>query len=193
MIKIEIQFLPDVYITCDVCEGKRYNQETLDVKYKGKNVFEILKMTVEEASNFFINHPRIQQKLVFLNNVGLGYVELGQAAPTFSGGEAQRIKLAHELSKRETGNTMYILDEPTTGLHFYDIDRLLKTLRELVYRGNTVIVIEHNLDVIKNCQYVIDLGPVGGDKGGYVVYQGELQGILKEKKSYTAQYLEKIL
>ncbi|MBI4226407.1 excinuclease ABC subunit UvrA, partial [Candidatus Roizmanbacteria bacterium] len=178
VIKIEMQFLPDVYVNCDVCEGKRYNKETLEVKFKGKSIYEVLKMTVEEASDFFSNHPRIQQKLAFLNNVGLGYVELGQPAPTFSGGEAQRIKLAHELSKRETGNTLYILDEPTTGLHFYDIEKLLHTLRELIDRGNTVIVIEHNLDVIKNCQYIIDLGPEGGNKGGYVVYQGEINGIL---------------
>ena len=193
VVRIEMQFLPDVYVKCDVCEGKRYNKETLEVKFKGKSIYEILRMTVEESSDFFANHPRIRQKLIFLKNVGLAYVELGQPAPTFSGGEAQRIKLANELSKRETGNTLYILDEPTTGLHFYDIDKLLQTLRELVDRGNTVIVIEHNLEVIKNCQYVIDLGPEGGDKGGYVVYQGKMDGILKEKRSYTAQYLKKII
>lgn len=150
-------------------------------------------MTVDEAANFFSNHPKIYQKLFFLKNVGLGYVELGQPAPTFSGGEAQRIKLANELSKKESGNTLYILDEPTTGLHFYDIDKLLHTLRELVDRGNTVLVIEHNLDVIKNCQYIIDLGPEGGDEGGSVVYQGELHGITKEKKSYTGKYLSKMM
>jgi len=192
VIKIEMQFLPDVYVTCDVCEGKRYNRETLEVKYKGKSIFEILKMTVEEAEQFFTNHFKIHQKLLFLKNVGLGYIEIGQPAPTFSGGEAQRIKLANELSKRETGSTLYILDEPTTGLHFYDVEKLLHTLHQLVERGNTVIVIEHNLDVIKNCQYIIDLGPDGGDKGGYVVYQGPTAGILKEKKSYTGQYLGKI-
>ena len=193
MIKIEMQFLPDVYVTCDVCKGMRYNLETLEVKFKDKSIYDILEMTIEEASTFFSNHPKIQQKLIFLKNVGLGYLELGQPATTLSGGEAQRIKLAHELSKRETGNTMYILDEPTTGLHFYDIDRLLQTLHDLVDRGNTVLVIEHNLDVIKNCQYIIDLGPEGGDKGGYVVYQGEINNILKEKRSYTGQYLKKIL
>ena len=193
MIKIEMQFLADVYVTCDVCEGKRYNRETLEVKYKGKNIYEILRMTVDEACDFFSSHPKIFQKLAFLRNTGLGYIELGQAAPTFSGGEAQRIKLANELSKRETGRTLYILDEPTTGLHFYDIEKLLHTLHELVGRGNTVIVIEHNLDVIKNCQYVIDLGPEGGDKGGEVVYQGDIKNMLRSKKSYTAEYLRKVM
>ena len=193
VIKIEMQFLPDVYVICDICNGMRYNLETLEVKFKDKTISDILKMTVEEASTFFSNQPKIQQKLIFLKNVGLGYLELGQPATTLSGGEAQRIKLAHELSKRETGSTMYILDEPTTGLHFYDIDRLLQTLHDLVDRGNTVLVIEHNLDVIKNCQYTIDLGPEGGDKGGHVIYQGETDGILKEKKSYTGQYLSKII
>ena len=188
-----MQFLSDIYITCDVCSGKRYNQETLDVRFKGKTIYDILHLTIDEAADFFANHPRIQQKLIFLKNVGLGYLELGQPATTLSGGEAQRIKLANELSKRETGNTMYILDEPTTGLHFYDIDRLLQTLRELANKGNTVVIIEHNLDVIKNCQYIIDLGPEGGDKGGHVVYQGEINGLLKEKRSYTGQYLSKII
>lgn len=189
LIKIEMQFLPDVYVTCDVCEGKRYNRETLEVEYKEKNIYEILKMTVEEAEVFFTNHPKIRQKLTFMKNVGLGYVEIGQPAPTFSGGEAQRIKLANELSKRETGDTLYILDEPTTGLHFYDVENLLHTLQQLVERGNTVVVIEHNLDVIKNCQYIIDLGPEGGDKGGYLVYQGSVEGIRKNKESFTGQYL----
>ncbi len=193
VIKIEMQFLPDVYVTCDVCEGQRYNSETLEVKFKGKNIYEILNQTVEEAADFFANHPRIHQKLIFLKNVGLGYIQLGQPAPTFSGGEAQRIKLANELSKKEKGSTLYILDEPTTGLHFYDIEKLLHTLRELVDRGNTVIIIEHNLDVIKNCQYIVDLGPEGGEKGGYIVYQGQLPGILQEKKSYTGKYLRKNL
>lgn len=192
MIKIEMQFLADVYVTCDVCEGKRYNKETLEVMFRAKNIYEILRMTVDEACDFFRNHPRIFYKLLLLQSTGLGYIELGQSAPTFSGGEAQRIKLANELSKKETGKAIYILDEPTTGLHFYDIEKLLHTLHELVARGNTVIVIEHNLDVIKNCQYIIDLGPDGGDKGGYVVYQGELKGLLKEKKSYTAEYLRKV-
>lgn len=193
VIKIEMQFLPDVYVTCDVCEGKRYNRETLEVKYKGKTVYDVLKMTVDEAVEFFKNHLMIYQKLIFLQKVGLGYIELGQPAPTFSGGEAQRIKLANELSRKETGRTLYVLDEPTTGLHFYDIEKLLHALNELVVRGNTVVIIEHNLDVIKNCQYVIDMGPDGGDKGGQVVYQGELNGILKIKESHTAHYLKPVL
>ena len=193
VIKIEMQFLPDVYVTCDVCEGKRYNKETLEVKFKGKTIFDILNMTVDEAVDFFQSHFRIHQKLVFLQSVGLGYIQLGQPAPTFSGGEAQRIKLANELSHKETGKTVYILDEPTTGLHFYDIQKLLHALYQLVERGNTVIVIEHNLDIIKNSQYIIDLGPEGGDKGGNVVYQGPLKGILDIKDSYTGQYLKKIL
>ncbi len=193
VIRIEMQFLADVYITCDVCQGKRYNKETLEIRYKGKSIYEILRMTVDEACDFFTNHPKIFQKLKFLREVGLGYIELGQAAPTFSGGEAQRIKLAHELSKKGSGKTLYILDEPTTGLHFYDIDRLLKTLHELVDRGNTVIIIEHNLDVIKNCQYILDLGPEGGDKGGNLVYQGGIDGISGEKLSYTGYYLKKHL
>lgn len=191
VIKIEMQFLSDVYVTCDVCEGHRYNKETLEVKYKGKNISEILKMTVTEAAEFFQNHFSIFTKLNFLEKTGLGYLQLGQSAPTLSGGEAQRMKLATELSRRDTGRTLYILDEPTTGLHFYDIQKLLFTLSELVSRGNTVIVIEHNLDVIKNCQYVIDLGPEGGDKGGNIVYQGELEGILKVGKSFTGEYLSK--
>jgi excinuclease ABC subunit A len=190
VIKIEMQFLPDVYVTCDVCQGKRYNQETLAITYKGKNIFEILKMTVDEAIDFFQNHPRIYQKLKFLKEVGLGYIELGQPAPTFSGGEAQRIKLANELTKKDTGRTFYILDEPTTGLHFFDVKNLLKVLFKLVERGNTVLIIEHNLQVIKNCQYIIDLGPEGGDKGGKVIYQGEIDGIIKVKDSYTGRYLK---
>jgi len=193
MIKIEMQFLADVYVTCDVCEGKRYNRETLEVKYKERSIYQILRMTVDEACEFFQNHPKIFQKLLFLRNTGLGYIELGQAAPTFSGGEAQRIKLANELSKRDTGKTLYILDEPTTGLHFYDIEKLLHTLHELVARGNTVIVIEHNLDVIKNCQYIIDLGPDGGDKGGQIIFQGDIKNLLKSKESYTAHYLKKVV
>lgn len=192
LIKIEMQFLPDVYIICDVCQGKRYNKETLEIKFKGKNIYEILKMTVDEAADFFVNNFRIHQKLAFLRNVGLGYIELGQSAPTFSGGEAQRIKLANELSKKEAGKTLYILDEPTTGLHFYDIDKLLHTLYELVHRGNTVIVIEHNLEVVKNCQYIIDLGPDGGEAGGRVIYQGEINGIMNNKQSYTGEYLRKL-
>lgn len=190
VIKIQMQFLPDVYVTCDVCEGHRYNKETLEVKFKGKTIYEVLNMTVVEGADFFKNHIRIYQKLVFLKNVGLGYVTLGQPAPTFSGGEAQRIKLAHELSRRDTGKTLYILDEPTTGLHMYDIEKLLHTLHQLVEGGNTVVIIEHNSDIIKNCQYIVDLGPEGGDGGGEILYQGLLNGIMKVKESYTAKYLK---
>lgn len=189
IIKIEMQFLSDVYVKCDVCKGQRYNKETLEIKYREKNIYEVLKMTVDEAVVFFENHPDIFRKLSLLQQVGLGYIELGQSAPTLSGGEAQRIKLAHELTKKDTGQTLYILDEPTTGLHFYDVERLLHILYKLVEKGNTVIVIEHNLDVIKNSQYVIDLGPEGGDKGGSLIYQGDIKGLLKEKKSYTGKYL----
>jgi excinuclease ABC subunit A len=192
-IKIEMQFLSDVYVTCDVCQGKRYNQETLSVTYKGKNIYEILKMTINEALDFFKDHPKIYSKLIFLKEVGLGYLELGQPAPSLSGGESQRIKLAHELTKKDTGQTLYILDEPTTGLHFYDVNNLLKILYKLVERGNTIIVIEHNLDLIKNCQYIIDLGPEGGDKGGKIIYQGEINGIINCKESYTGYFLKKIL
>jgi excinuclease ABC subunit A len=191
VLKIEMQFLADVYVKCDVCEGNRYNKETLEVKFKSKNIYEILKMTIDEALIFFSSHFKVFSKLSFLQKTGLGYLELGQPAPTLSGGEAQRLKLANELSRRDTGRTVYILDEPTTGLHFYDIEKLLHTINELVNRGNTVIVIEHNLDVIKNCQYIIDLGPDGGDKGGKVIYQGELNGILKVKGSFTGEYLKK--
>ncbi len=193
VIKIEMQFLADVYVTCDVCGGKRYNKETLEVTFKDKNIYEVLKMTVDEATEFFTNHHHIVTKLMFLQEVGLGYIELGQQAPTFSGGEAQRIKLVNELARKSTGRTLYILDEPTTGLHFYDIEKLLSALHRLVDMGNTVIIIEHNPDVIKNSQYVVDLGPDGGDSGGQVVYQGPLTGILKIKKSYTGNYLQSIL
>ena len=191
VLKIEMQFLSDVYIVCDVCQGNRYNKETLEVQYKGKNIYEILKMTIDEALDFFNSHYKISSKLSFLQKTGLGYLELGQPAPTLSGGESQRLKLASELSHRNTGRNIYILDEPTTGLHFYDIEKLLHAINELVDRGNTVIVIEHNLDVIKNCQYIVDLGPEGGDKGGKVIYQGEINGILKEKGSFTGEYLRK--
>lgn len=190
VIKIQMQFLPDVYVTCDVCEGHRYNKETLEVKFKGKTIYEVLNMTVVEAADFFKNHIRIYQKLVFLKNVGLGYVTLGQPAPTFSGGEAQRIKLAHELSRRDTGKTLYILDEPTTGLHMFDTEKLLHTLHQLVDGGNTVVIIEHNSDIVNNCQYIVDMGPEGGDGGGEVLYQGPLHGIMKIKGSYTARYLK---
>ncbi len=193
VIKIEMQFLADVYVTCDVCGGKRYNKETLEVIFKDKNIYEVLKMTVDDAAEFFANHHHIATKLMFLQEVGLGYIELGQQAPTFSGGEAQRIKLVNELARKSTGRTLYILDEPTTGLHFYDIEKLLSALHRLVDMGNTVIIIEHNPDVIKNSQYVVDLGPDGGDSGGQIVYQGPLAGILKTKKSYTGTYLQSIL
>lgn len=192
-IRLQMQFLPDVYVKCDVCGGKRYNTETLEITYKGKNIYEILEMTVDEALVFFKDHYQIYKKLKTLSDVGLGYIKLGQPAPTLSGGEAQRIKLAHELSRKDTGRTLYILDEPTTGLHLYDIEKLLKTLLRLVKEGNTVIVIEHNLYVIKNCPYIIDLGPEGGENGGYLVYQGPLSGILSVSNSYTGYYLRKYL
>lgn len=193
IIKVEMHFLPDVYIPCEVCKGKRYNRETLEVKYKGKNVADVLAMTVEEALAFFDAHPRIKKILQTLYDVGLGYVELGQPAPTLSGGEAQRIKLSRELAKRATGRTVYFLDEPTTGLHFDDVKKLLAVLQRLVDAGNTVIVIEHNLDVIKNADYVIDLGPEGGDAGGHLVATGTPEEISRNRKSYTAKYLRKVL
>lgn len=191
--KIEMQFLPDVYIPCEVCEGKRYTRETLEIEFKGKNIYQVLDMTVSEAKAFFITVPTIEHDLQLLEDVGLEYIKLGQPAPTLSGGESQRIKLCSELKKRATGKTMYILDEPTTGLHFYDIDKLLHILHRLVDSGNTVIVIEHNLDVIKTADWIIDLGPEGGENGGYVVYQGPLKGILSVKQSYTGLYLRKKL
>lgn len=189
--KIEMHFLPDVYITCEVCKGKRYNHETLEIRYKGKNIFEVLDMTVSEAREFFENIPAVKRRLETLCNVGLGYIKLGQPATTLSGGEAQRIKLATELSKRSTGNTIYILDEPTTGLHFADIEKLLSVLNNLVDKGNTVIVIEHNLDVIKTSDHIIDLGPEGGDGGGTIVVEGTPEQVAKNKKSHTGLYLRK--
>ncbi len=192
-IKIEMQFLPDVYVDCEACNGKRYNREALEIHFKEKNIAEVLEMTVEESLKFFENIPNIKNKLAVLNEVGLGYIRLGQPAPTLSGGEAQRIKLASELSKRSTGRTVYILDEPTTGLHFADIERLLSILRKLVNFGNTVIIIEHNLDVIKNTDWVIDLGPEGGDGGGEVVAQGKPEDIAAHKSSITGKYLKLIL
>ena len=191
--KIEMQFLSDVYVVCDDCKGKRYNSETLSVLYKGKNIADILSMTVEEALEFFANIPAIQRKLQTVSDVGLGYIKLGQAATTLSGGEAQRVKLAAELSKRDTGRTVYILDEPTTGLHFADVQKLLDVLNRLVNLGNTVIIIEHNRDVIKNCDWIIDLGPEGGDNGGRVVGCGTPEQLAQNPKSYTGQYLKKIL
>ena len=193
IIKIEMHFLPDIYIPCEVCGGKRYNRETLNVKYKGKNIYEVLEMTVEEALNFFGGIPKIQRKLQTLFDVGLGYVKLGQPATTLSGGEAQRVKLATELSKRSTGKTVYILDEPTTGLHSADVHRLINVLNLLVDAGNTVVVIEHNLDVIKSADHIVDLGPEGGDKGGRVVCAGTPEQVAKCKKSYTGQFLKEIL
>ncbi len=192
-IKIEMQFLPDVFVTCEACNGKRYNREALEIHFKDKNISEVLDMTVEEALKFFENIPQIKNKIEVLNDVGLGYIRLGQPAPTLSGGEAQRIKLSAELSKRQTGRTVYILDEPTTGLHFADIERLLAILRRLVNFGNTVIIIEHNLDVIKNTDWVIDLGPEGGDGGGKIVAQGTPEQVSKSKNSYTGQYLVKVI
>ncbi len=191
--KIEMHFLPDVYITCDVCKGKRYNHETLEVRYKGKNIFEILDMTVDEAVPFFENINSVNSKLETLQRVGLGYVKLGQPATTLSGGEAQRIKLATELSKRATGKTLYILDEPTTGLHFDDIKKLIEVLNSLVEKGNTVIVIEHNLDVIKTADWIIDLGPEGGDAGGNLVGEGTPEALVKIQSSYTGQFLARML
>lgn len=200
LIKIEMQFLSDVYIECEVCHNKRYKKEILEIYYKnpsqggeGKNIADVLNMTVEEALNFFKDIPTIKQKLIMLEKVGLGYVKLGQSATTLSGGEAQRVKLATELSRRATGKTLYILDEPTTGLHFEDIKKLLQVLNQLVDKGNTVLVIEHNLDVIKSVDWIIDLGPEGGDQGGEVVAVGTPQKVAKNKKSYTGQYLAKIL
>lgn len=193
ILKIEMHFLPDVYITCDVCNGKRFNRETLQIKYKDKNIYDVLEMTVEDAYKFFENIPAIKSKLNTLIRVGLDYIKLGQPATTLSGGEAQRIKLATELSRKSTGKTVYILDEPTTGLHFHDIKKLLEVLHELVDRGNTVIVIEHNLDVIKTADWIIDLGPEGGDRGGEIIAEGTPEEIIKVKKSYTGQYLKKYL
>jgi excinuclease ABC subunit A len=191
ILRVEMHFLPDVYVTCEECHGKRYNRETLDIRYKGKTISDVLEMTVEEADDFFKNFPVIHQKLQTLSDVGLGYLQLGQPATTLSGGEAQRIKLARELSKRETGRTVYILDEPTTGLHFADIQRLLDVLNRLTDKGNTVIVIEHNMEVIKSADYIIDLGPEGGEKGGEVVGCGTPEELIQNPLSYTGQFLKK--
>ncbi len=193
IIKIEMHFLPDVFVPCEVCKGKRYNHETLEVKYKGKSISDVLDMTVDESVDFFMNVPRIFGKVKALQEVGLGYIKLGQAATTLSGGEAQRVKLATELSKRSTGKTLYILDEPTTGLHSYDVDKLLSILERLRDAGNTVIVIEHNLDVIKVADYIVDLGPEGGDGGGTIIASGTPEEVAKVKESYTGQFLDKIL
>jgi excinuclease ABC subunit A len=193
LIKIEMHFLPDIYVPCEVCKGRRYNRETLEVKYKGKNIYEVLEMTVEEALPFFENLPKLHNRLQTLMDVGLGYVKLGQPSTDLSGGEAQRVKLATELSKRSTGQTIYILDEPTTGLHSYDVHRLIEVLQRLVDVGNTVVVIEHNLDVIKTADHIIDLGPEGGDGGGTVVCCGTPEEVAACEGSYTGMYLKRML
>ncbi|HLB58356.1 MAG TPA: ATP-binding cassette domain-containing protein, partial [Gammaproteobacteria bacterium] len=193
VIKVEMHFLADVYVTCDVCQGKRYNRETLEITYKGKNIQQILAMTIEDARVFFDAIPAVARKLQTLVDVGLSYILLGQSATTLSGGEAQRIKLARELSRRDTGQTLYILDEPTTGLHFHDIEQLLKVLRRLREAGNTIVIIEHNLDVIKTADWIIDLGPEGGNKGGRVVATGTPEEIAKHPTSYTGMFLKKML
>ncbi len=193
VIKIEMHFLPDVYVTCDICQGKRYNRETLEVTFKQKSIADVLDMTVEEGRDFFSAVPSIRDKLETLSRVGLCYIHIGQQATTLSGGEAQRVKLSKELSKRATGRTLYILDEPTTGLHFADVAKLLDVLHELVEQGNTVVVIEHNLEVIKTADWIIDLGPEGGDGGGEIVAAGPPEAIVKEKRSYTGQFLKDVL
>jgi len=192
-LTIEMHFLPTVYVTCDICHGKRFDRETLEVEYNGKNIYDILKMTVEEAVTFFKDIPWLYDKLKILDEVGLGYLELGQSAPTLSGGEAQRVKLSAELGKRDTRRTLYLLDEPTTGLHFDDVKKLLEVLEKLVDRGNTVVVIEHNLDVIKSADWVIDLGPGGGDKGGKLVAAGTPEDLKRTRGSFTGEYLRKVL
>jgi excinuclease ABC subunit A len=188
-----MHFLPDIYVPCEVCHGSRYNRETLQVTYRGKNVSDVLAMSVAEALNFFENIPQLARKLQTLYDVGLGYIKLGQPATTLSGGEAQRVKLASELQRKQTGSTFYILDEPTTGLHFDDVRQLLEVLQRLVERGNTVLVIEHNLDVIKSADYIIDLGPEGGERGGRVIASGTPEQVAKVKKSYTGQFLKRVL
>jgi excinuclease ABC subunit A len=193
LVKIEMHFLPDVFVPCEVCKGKRFNRETLEVRFRGLNIAEVLDLTVEDGISVFENQPRVAQKLRTLSDVGLGYVHLGQSATTLSGGEAQRVKLATELSKRDTGRTFYILDEPTTGLHFEDVRMLLEVLHRLVDRGNTVLVIEHNLDVIKTADWILDLGPDGGDRGGSVVAAGTPEDVAKVEASHTGRYLRPLL
>jgi excinuclease ABC subunit A len=193
LVKIEMHFLPDVFVPCEVCRGRRYNRETLEVRFKGKSIADVLDLTVAEGLDFFANQPRARQKLETLNDVGLGYIHIGQSATTLSGGEAQRVKLAQELSKRDTGRTLYILDEPTTGLHFEDVRLLLEVLHRLVDKGNTVIVIEHNLDVIKTSDWIIDLGPEGGDAGGRVIAEGPPELVAKSTTSYTGESLRSYL
>jgi excinuclease ABC subunit A len=193
MIKIEMNFLPDVYIECEECKGTRYNAETLEVKYKSKSIADVLNMSVDEALELFEHVPNIHAKLQTLSDVGLGYIKLGQSSTTLSGGEAQRIKLTRELAKKATGKTVYLLDEPTTGLHFHDVKKLIGVLDSLVAKGNTVVVIEHNLDVIKCADYIIDLGPEGGSAGGKIVAEGTPEEVSKVKKSYTGQFLQNML
>ena len=193
ILKIEMHFLPDVYVPCEVCHGKRYNRETLEVKYKGKSIYDVLNMTVEEALHFFENVPSIRRKMETLYDVGLSYIRLGQPSTQLSGGEAQRIKLATELSRRSTGKTIYILDEPTTGLHFADVHKLTEILHRLSADGNTVVVIEHNLDVIKTADYIIDMGPEGGDKGGTVIAKGTPEEVAESPVSYTGKYIKPML
>jgi excinuclease ABC subunit A len=193
VIKVEMHFLPDIYVPCDVCKGKRYNRETLDVRYKGRNIHEVLEMTVEEARAFFDAVPMIARKLQTLMDVGLSYIRLGQSATTLSGGEAQRVKLSRELSKRDTGRTLYILDEPTTGLHFHDVAQLLEVLHRLRDQGNTIVVIEHNLDVIKTADWVVDMGPEGGSGGGHIIAEGTPEQVARMSHSHTGRFLAPIL
>ena len=193
IIKIEMHFLPDVYVACDQCNGKRYNREALEITYKGKTISDVLNMTCEQGLEFFSNIPSVSKKLKVMVDVGLGYIKLGQSATTLSGGEAQRIKLATELSRRSTGRTLYILDEPTTGLHMADVDKLLHVLHRLVDTGNSMIVIEHNLDVVKNADYIIDMGPEGGSGGGQIIAEGTPEQVSKSEKSHTGKYLKKML
>jgi excinuclease ABC subunit A len=188
-----MQFLPDIYIPCDVCRGRRYNRETLQVRYKGKNIADVLDMTMDEAAEFFANIPKILRKLETLQNVGLGYIKLGQPSPTLSGGEAQRVKLSRELSKRATGQTLYVLDEPSVGLHAADVDKLIAVLNRLVDQGNTVVIIEHHPDIIKVADWIIDLGPEGGEGGGEIVAEGTPEQIAHVEKSYTGQFLQDLL
>jgi excinuclease ABC subunit A len=190
LIKIEMHFLPDVYVTCEECNGKRYNRETLEVKFKGHSIADVLDMTIEDAEAFFANVPPIRERMHMLNEVGLGYVKVGQQATTLSGGEAQRVKLAKELARRSTGKTLYVLDEPTTGLHFEDVRKLLEVLHRLVDQGNSVVVIEHNLDVIKTADWIIDMGPEGGVRGGTIVAEGTPEQVAKNKASFTGHYLK---
>jgi excinuclease ABC subunit A len=193
LIKIEMNFLPDVYVECEECKGSRFNSETLEIRYKKKSIADVLAMSVDEAYELFDNIPSIRNKLETLRQVGLGYIKLGQSSTTLSGGEAQRIKLTRELSKRATGRTLYLLDEPTTGLHFHDVNKLINVLNDLIDKGNTIVVIEHNLDVVKSADYIIDLGPEGGDEGGFIVAQGTPEEVAKIKGSYTGKFLKRIL